>query len=178
MICGQASLNQQNMSDIKNLTNENKIHRAFEISLSLKGLFALGEIIGGIVAFFVTKEFLLRTVSVLTQEELSEDPRDLLADYLLHSAQNLSLGTQLFVASYLLSHGSIKLWLIIGLLRQKLWYYPTAIIVFGLFIIYQLYRFSFTHSVWLLLTTVIDVMVIALTWHEYKYLRWLLHRPN
>ena len=125
---------------------------------------------------FVTKDFLLKTVSVLTQEELAEDPRDLIANYLLHSAQNLSIGTQLFVALYLLGHGSIKLWLIIGLLRQKLWYYPTAILVFGLFIVYQLYRFNFTHSVWLLLITLVDVIVIALTWHEYKYLRRLLRR--
>ena len=159
------------MPESKNLAQEEKIHLAFEISLLLKALFALGQIIGGIVALFVTKDFLLKTVSVLTQEELAEDPRDLIANYLLHSAQNLSIGTQLFVALYLLGHGSIKLWLIIGLLRQKLWYYPTAILVFGLFIAYQLYRFNFTHSVWLLLITLVDVIVIALTWHEYKYLR-------
>jgi uncharacterized membrane protein len=62
------------MSPTKNLAREEKIHLAFEISLVLKGLFALGQITGGIVAFFVSKEFLLRTVSVLTQEELAEDP--------------------------------------------------------------------------------------------------------
>src|SRR6516225_126299 len=132
---------------MKNVIDESNIHLAFEISLLLKGLFALGQIIGGIVALFVTRDFLLKTVSVLTQQELAEDPHDLIANYVLNSAQNLSIGTQLFVALYLLSHGSIKLWLIIGLLRQKLWYYPTAILVFSLFIVYQLYRFSFTHSV-------------------------------
>ncbi len=66
-----------------------------------------------------------------------------------------------------------ELWLIIGLLREKLWYYPIAIIIFGLFTVYQLYRFSFTHSVWLLLITAVDVIVIGLTWHEYRYLRRL-----
>nr|WP_258171938.1 DUF2127 domain-containing protein [Burkholderia contaminans] len=44
-------------------------------------------------------------------------------------------------------------------------------IVFGLFIGYQVYRFTFTHSVWLLLVTALDIVVIALTWHEYRYLR-------
>jgi uncharacterized membrane protein len=29
----------------------------------------------------------------------------------------------------------------------------------------------YTHSVWLLLVTALDVAVIALTWHEYRYLR-------
>ncbi len=162
----------------RNVTREEKIHLAFEISLFLKGLFALGQIIGGIVALLVTKEFLLKAVTVLTQEELLEDPRDLIANFLLHSSQNLSISTQHFMALYLLTHGAIKLWLIIGLLRERLWYYPTAIIVFGLFIVYQMYRFTFTHSVWLLLITVIDAIVIALTSHEYKYLRWLLRRPK
>ena len=166
------------MSGIERLSNEKNIHLAFEISLFLKGLFALGQIIGGVAAFFVTKEFLLKIASILTQEELAEDPRDLVANFLLHLAQNLSVSTQHFMALYLLAHGSVKLWLIIGLLREKLWYYPTAIVVFGLFIGYQLYRFTFTHSMWLVLVTAIDVIVIALTWHEYKYLRSLLHRLN
>jgi len=111
---------------MERLSKEKNIHLAFEISLFLKGLFAVGQIIGGIIAFFVTKEFLLKAASILTQEELLEDPRDLLANFLLHSAQNLSISTQHFMTLYLLAHGSIKLWLIIGLLREKLWYYSTA----------------------------------------------------
>jgi uncharacterized membrane protein len=82
------------------------------------------------------------------------------------------------VALYLLIHGALKLWLVLGLLREKLWYYPTAIAVFSLFIGYQLYRFSFTHSAFLLLITAIDLVVVALTWHEYNYLRSVLHRPT
>jgi uncharacterized membrane protein len=163
---------------MERLSKEKNIHLAFEISLFLKGLFALGQIMGGIIAFFVTKEFLLKAASILTQEELLEDPRDLVANFLLRSTQNLSVSTQRFMALYLLAHGSVKLWLIVGLLREKLWYYPTAIVVFSLFIFYQLYRFTFTHSLWLVLITAIDVIVIALTWHEYKYLRSFLHRMN
>ena len=164
------------MSGTKRRFDEQKIQFAFRISLFLKGLFALGQIIGGMVAFFVSKAFLLRTVGVLTEGELTEDPHDLIANYLLHSAQRLSGGTQLFVALYLLSHGGIKLWLIIGLLREKLWYYPIAIVIFAAFIFYQLYRFSFTHSVWWLLITALDLIVIGLTWHEYRYLRHLLRQ--
>ena len=162
----------------KKLLNEKNIHLAFEISLWLKGLFALGEIIGGVVVLFVTRSVLLKTVAVLTQEELTEDPHDLIVNYLLHTAQNLSISAQVFVAFYLLSHGGIKLWLIIGLLREKLWYYPTGIVVFTLFIVYQLYRFSFTHSVWLMLITAVDLVVIALTWNEYKHLRNVLYPAN
>jgi uncharacterized membrane protein len=163
------------MSYIKKLFEEKNIHLAFDISLLFKGVLAVFEVIGGILAYFVSQQFLLQIVSAITQEELTEDPRDFIANYLVHSVQYLSISAEHFAAFYLLAHGIIKLWLIVGLLRKKLWYYPTAIIVFSLFIIYQLYRFNFTHSIWLLLITIVDIIVIWLTWHEYKYLR---HSPK
>ncbi len=141
---------------MKTLFEERNVHLFFVVSLWFKAVFALSEILGGIVAFFVTKQFLVDLVSWVFKEEFAEDPRDLLATYLLQSVQHLSLSTQHFAALYLLGHGIIKLWLITGLLRERLWYYPLALVVFGLFIVYQLYRFDFTHSFWLLFVTAVD----------------------
>ncbi len=160
-----------NMTGIKKLFDEKNVHVAFEISLMLKGAFALAEIAAGLFAYFVTREFLFNLVNIITRAELTEDSRDFVANFLLHSAQGLSVSSQLFTAFYLLSHGVVKLWLIIGLWRKKLGYYPAAIAVFSLFILYQVYRYSFTQSLWLLLITVLDVFVIALTWFEYQHLR-------
>jgi uncharacterized membrane protein len=158
--------------------SEERIHLIFEVSLFIKGTFAVFEIVGGVLAYFISQQLVLRIVTILTQGELIEDPRDMVANYLLHAAQHLSVGTRHFTALYLLSHGAIKLWLILGLLRERLWYYPTAMIVFVLFIAYQLYRFTFTHSIFLLLITALDVIVIVLTWHEYRYLRRILPRAR
>lgn len=143
-------------------------HRIFQVSLLFKGAFAAVEILAGISAYFVTQQFLFKLVERLMRQELLEDRRDLIASYLLTSVDHFSLSTRNFTAAYLLSHGVIKLWLILGLLRGKLWYYPLAIGVFGLFIVYQLYRFTLSHSLWLVMLTVVDVVVIALTWQEYR----------
>jgi len=159
------------MPDARKLLDEKQIHLIFRVSLFVKAAFAFFEIVGGILVDVVRQQFVLDIVAALTQGELAEDPRDLAANYLLHAAQHLSVSTRHFTAMYLLSHGIIKLWLIVGLLLEKLWYYPTAMVVFGLFIVYQLYRFSYTHSIFLLLITALDLVVIVLTWHEYKYLR-------
>jgi uncharacterized membrane protein len=161
------------MFGTKKLSEERNIYIAFEASLLLKGLFALFETIGGILAYFVTQEFLLNLVQTVTQQELAEDPRDLVANYLMHQAEHLSVSAQHFAALYLLSHGVIKLALIVGLLQKKQWCYPAAIVVFGLFILYQLYLYNFTHSVSLLLITAFDIVIVGLTWHEYRYLRRL-----
>lgn len=158
------------------LFSDRNLHIAFQIGLAIKGLDSLAEIAAGVGAYFVTRRMLVDLVHTIVRGELSEDPRDFLANYLLHSAQHFSISAQHFTSIYLLSHGAVKLWLVAGLLRSKLWYYPTAIAVFTAFIAYQLYRFSLTHSAWLLLLTVVDAAVIALSWHEYRYLRRVLSR--
>jgi uncharacterized membrane protein len=157
---------------------EKNLHLAFEVSLVLKAAFAVTEIVSGVGVYFVTRQFVFTLVERLTRAELLEDPRDVVANYLFEAAQHFSVSTRNFTAAYLLSHGVIKLWLISGLLRARLSYYPAAIAVFGLFIVYQLYRFSLTHSPWLILITVVDVLVIGLTYHEYGYLRRLHGLPR
>jgi uncharacterized membrane protein len=153
------------------LVSEQTIHRIFDISLWVKALFALVEIAGGIAAFFVSHALLIHLAAFVTQGELAEDPHDIVATTLLQTVQHIAPGTQHFAALYLLGHGVVKLWLISGLLREKLWYYPLALAVFAGFVGYQLYRYAATHSVWLIVITAVDLVVIALTWHEYRYLR-------
>ena len=151
--------------------NERRVHQIFEISILLKGAHALIECIGGLVLAFVSTSAITNLVNALTQEELIEDPNDFVATHLLSLAQNLTVSTQRFYAFYLLSHGVIKLLLVAGLLRKKLWAYPASLLVLGLFIVYQLYRFSYTHGVGLIVLTVFDVIVMGLIWHEYQMVR-------
>ncbi|KIG11200.1 Protein of unknown function DUF2127 [Burkholderia sp. MR1] len=156
--------------------SEEKLHLIFDVSLWFKAIFAASEIIAASVVYFVPQKYLLSFVLWVTKDEFAEDPKDLVANLLLHAVQHLSISAQKFTALYLLAHGVIKLWLIIGLLRQKLWYYPVSIVGFGFFIAYQLYRYTLTHSLMLLLLTALDIAIIALTWHEYRYLQ-KIHRP-
>lgn len=151
--------------------NERRIHQIFEISILLKGAHALIECVGGLVLAFVSTSAITSLVNGLTQDELIEDPNDFVATHLSSLAQKFSVDTQHFYAFYLLSHGIIKVFLVIGLLRNKLWAYPVSLVVLGLFIVYQLYRFSYTHGVGLIVLTVFDVIVTGLIWHEYRMVR-------
>jgi uncharacterized membrane protein len=150
---------------------ERRIHQLFEISVILKGLHAAGECVGGVALAITDNSSIRRLVAAATQAELTEDKRDFVASHLVAWAHGFSVQTQHFYAWYLLSHGIVKLALVAGLLMRKLWAYPTAIVVFGLFIAYQLYRYSETHGFGLLLITAIDVVVVLLTWHEYSLMR-------
>jgi uncharacterized membrane protein len=148
--------------------SETALDRTFRISISLKGLDGLLEIIGGIVLLFVAPATLQHWARALTAHELAEDPHDFVATHLLHSASQLSRATTLFGAIYLLSHGIAKVVLVVALLRGQLWAYPWLIALLGVFIVYQLYRLSYGFSLGLTLLTAFDVFVVWLTVLEYR----------
>jgi len=150
---------------------EHRLHQAFRLSVIFKGLHALVEIAGGWVFYAVSAPTVLHWVNFLTQEELTEDPRDFVATHLLSAAQHLTGSTQSFYAFYLVSHGLIKVALVAGLLREKLIAYPLSLAALAAFVAYQLYRYSYTQSFGLILLTIFDLVVIVLVWQEWRILR-------
>ncbi|MGG6894547.1 MULTISPECIES: DUF2127 domain-containing protein [Rhizobium] len=151
--------------------NERRIHQIFEISILLKGAHALIECIGGLILALVSTESILRLVNRIVQPELLNDPKDFVAIHLHAWVQDFSVGTKNFYAYYLLSHGLVKVLLVIGLLRGKMWAYPASLVALALFIVYQLYRFTDTHGIGLIILTVFDLFVMVLIWHEYRIVR-------
>jgi uncharacterized membrane protein len=135
----------------------------------LKGLDGVLEVIGGILLLVVSPQTIAHLARVLTAHELSEDPHDLIARYLLHTTGHLSASTTLFGAIYLLSHGLAKVVLVALVLREKLWAYPWMIALLLAFIAYQLYRITAVRfSAGLTALTVFDIALVWLTWREYQ----------
>jgi uncharacterized membrane protein len=145
------------------------LDKTFKIGLVLKGLDGILEVIGGILLLFLSPHAIEHIVRTLTAHELSEDPHDLIARYLLHTASHLTTSTTLFGAIYLLSHGVAKIVLVALVLRDKLWAYPWLIVLLLAFIAYQLYRITVVHfSVGLTALTIFDAVLVWLTWREYR----------
>lgn len=149
---------------------EKTLHELFDIGIGLKGLHAITEIIGGVFATLVSSEYLLKTVAHFTQGELAEDPNDFFTQYLLVLAHDISIDTKQFIAFYLLSHGVVNLVLVVGLFRKKMWAYHASFVVLGLFILYQLYRYFSNPSLWLVLLSLFDFVILWLVWKEYERL--------
>ena len=150
---------------------EKTIHRIFDISVALKGAHALIEIIGGVSLYLISTDRIVGWINDFSQDQLVENPHDFIATPLLKFAEGFSVEKHDFYAFYLLSHGLVKGVLVIGLLKEKLWAYPASFVVFGAFIAYQLYRYSFTQDFSLILLSIFDLFVIALAAHEYRLLR-------
>ena len=153
-----------------NDTNTKLTHRFFEVSVILKALNGVIEMLIGVSVFFITKETLTQFVAFIARVELSEDPGDLLANYLVRAVEHYTLTNQMYISIYLLTHGILKVALVYCLLKKYLWAYPTAIVVFGLFGTYQMFAYVHTPNPSLLLLTLLDVFIMAVTYFEYRNL--------
>jgi uncharacterized membrane protein len=150
---------------------EKQIHLLFEIGVVLKGVDGAVEAIAGFALLFTTTTALRNLVDWLTAGELQEDPTDFVATHLVRFFQHLSIGTKHFASIYLLTYGLVKIGLVAGLLRGKFWAYPAALIVLGLFLCYQIYRLSHTHSLGLAFVSLLDLAILALIWRDYQFLK-------
>jgi len=145
----------------------------FNVTLILKGLDGALELIGGILLLVIAPATIDHFARWLTQHELSQDPHDFLARHLLRVTGNLHK-TQLFGAIYLLTHGLTKIVVVVGLLRREHWAYYFAFVFLGGFVVYQLYRMTYAPTIGLALLTVFDLLILWLTWREYRRMRQAL----
>src|SRR3989344_3386375 len=146
---------------VEQLAKERRIYRFFEISVLLKGANAILEIAGGILAFVVSPAAVQSITAYFTNAELGQNPDDVIATQLVGWANAYATAShQEFIALYLLTLGIIKIVLVVALLRGFAWAFPTALAVFGLLALYQLYLLLWHYTLGLLVLTVFDLVVI------------------
>ncbi|MDB5225567.1 MAG: hypothetical protein JWL87_519 [Candidatus Adlerbacteria bacterium] len=156
------------------LLQEKRVTRYFRISVILKGAISLAEIAVGVLVSFVPVSFFTDALMRFAQGELVEEQGDFIATHLVSLSQQFSVESGAFIAFYLLSRGLIKLVLIIALLKNQLWAYPSSLAVLGLFVAYQAYQIAAAHSLFIVALTVFDLVVMWFIWKEYLIVR--LHR--
>ena len=144
------------------------LDRLFEIGIILKGLDGILEASGGLLLLAVTPATINTLAARLTQHELSEDPRDVIANHLLGFTHGLTGSAVTFAAVYLLLHGITKIALVAALLRNQMWAYPWMIGFLLIFIGYQLYRIVLSPTFSLSVLTIFDAFIVWLTWREWR----------
>ena len=145
-----------------------RVRLFFRIGVMSKGLVSLLEITGGLLAYFVPVSVVTEAITYVAQGELFDDPNSFIATHIASLAHQFSYTSGTFIAIYLLSRGFIKLFLVISLLRDKIWAYPSALAVLSVFVSYQLYEIWKTGSVPLIALTVFDLLVMWFIWREYR----------
>lgn len=148
-------------------TGDKLLDRTFFVSLIVKVLDGVVELIGGVLLLVVTPDQIRAAVAAITRGEFAEDPHDLLANLLVRYAGELNVSATLFGAVYFLAHGLVKVLLAGAVLRDKIWAYPWLIAFLVAFIGWQGYELVVHFTVGLLLLTLFDAFIVYLTAREY-----------
>ncbi len=151
----------------------------FVASLIVKGIDGLVELVGGLALLIFNQPQIMHGVIRLTSHELLQDPHDFVANLLIKTAASFTDGVRIFAAIYLLTHAVVKLVSVVGIITNRLWAYPFALVTIGLMTLYQIYQVVFVHaSAFMVLLTIFDIFILWLIWYEYRHRRRKLARHS
>jgi len=144
------------------------LDKTYEIGLVVKGIDGTFELAGGLLLLLIPRGAVGRIIKGLTQNQLDKNPHDFVATHILHFGQSLMHGRNWFAIIFLLTHGLLKIALVISLLRNKLWAYPWALVVLTLFLLYQIYAFIIKPGFGMGFLSILDALIIWLVWREWR----------
>ncbi|MBF9029636.1 DUF2127 domain-containing protein [Rhodobacterales bacterium HKCCE3408] len=143
-------------------------HRVF--ILTLAGKASLGTVQLAIAAA-IYLGFADRLPSIarrVFRAELAADPTDFLANHVMSLVRLVSSADLGFYTAYFLVHGLSHVAIAGALLAGAGWAYPAGIIALGAFVVYQVIEWWHVGGVTLIVLTLIDLAVIAMSWSEWQ----------
>lgn len=150
------------------LLPERDYHELFRIGILVKAADGFIEACAGVFLYFAGYTTINRIFFPVFHEEIAESPRDAFWQLFINEWHSISLSGNTFWGSLFFTHGIIKLALAIALLKNYLWAYPAAVVVFTVFVGYETYSLTNHPSLFLWCITIFDAFVIGLILHEYR----------
>lgn len=147
------------------------LHDLFEASLVLKGALAMVEALAGLVLWLLPHDGVPRLVHWLAEIQLVHHRVETMAAWAEARAAEFSISSQHFYALYLLSHGGLKIGLVLALARGYRWAYPAAMVLLAAFIAYQMHHWAETRAPVLLFLSGFDAVMIWLVLQEWIAVR-------
>jgi uncharacterized membrane protein len=147
------------------------LDKAYEIGIIIKGIDGVLELIGGVLVLTISPQTFTGITQFLTQDALQENPHNFIATHIAKLGHHLASGHNFFAAAFLLTHGLVKVVLVACLLLNKLWAYPWALVILGLFMVYQAYLLITGPTFGMAFLTVLDAVIIWLIYREWQQVR-------
>jgi uncharacterized membrane protein len=147
------------------------LDKSYEIGLGIKAIDGIFELVGGILVLSLSATTINSLTRFLTENALQSDPHNYIATHIAKAGAHLASGHNIFAAVFLLTHGLVKIVLVICLLLNKLWAYPWALVILSLFLAYQIYQLITSPTVSMALLSILDGIIIWLVWREWHKVR-------
>lgn len=141
----------------------------YDIGIAIKGFDGAVELIAGIL-LWIAPGLLHSTLQALLGEARESHFRmmQFIADNIARIDADLTRGSIVVVIVFLLTHGAVKVGLVVALFKKWHWAYPWALGVLGAFLVYQVYVFVKHPTVAMALFSLLDAVIIWLVYKEYR----------
>jgi uncharacterized membrane protein len=144
------------------------LDKTYEIGLVVKFIDGLFELIGGILVLSLSANTIHGVTRFLTENALQSDPHNFIATHIQKAGEHLAAGHNLFAAAFLLTHGIVKIGLVVLLFLNRTWVYPWALGLLGLFLIYQFYQLFTAPTFGMGFLTALDIIILWLINREWQ----------
>jgi uncharacterized membrane protein len=147
------------------------LDKTYEVGLAIKFIDGVFELAGGILVLALSASTIHGITRFLTESALQSDPHNFIATHIQKAGNHLASGHNIFAAAFLLTHGLVKVVLVVCLLLNKLWAYPWALAILGLFLAYQFYQLVTAPTFGMAFLTILDIFIIWLINREWQKVR-------
>lgn len=145
------------MLTMEEIQKDTLFHKAFFATVIVNGCIAIADMAAGL--------FFLFHRQITTFLYFSNYP---FSSILQRIVVSISSQNQIMGMVYFFSHGIVKLILVWGLLTNRLWAYPLAIVLLSGFSLYQMYDIYRHFSWFTILLLVVNVITIFFISREYR----------
>jgi uncharacterized membrane protein len=143
----------------------------FKLGMYWRIIYAIFKFVFGIILLkFINSNFTDLFYHVMGHE-IIEDKNDIFIRAIKSIFDNHTFYVTYFVAIYFIFWGAVDAFLSFNLLKLNLWSYPVSLTLITVFTLYEIYRFTYTHSLILLSIIFIDIFLIWIIFKEYKKLK-------
>lgn len=106
-------------------------------------------------------------IQKIMEHELTDAPTDVIVSAFGQAFNHQPVYITYFLAFYFIFWGVVDIVLSVSLLRDRLWSFNVSYLLIGVFVVYEVLRFTRTHSSVLLAVIVIDIVVLWLIRREH-----------
>jgi uncharacterized membrane protein len=142
--------------------------RLFRYTMWWKICYGALRLAFGVAMLRLVGQPLLDALAVIMSHELESGPNDILFSLMSRVLMHHDFYVTYFLAGHFIFWGIIDIVLSVNLLKDKLWAFPVTIYLIIGFMVYEVFRFSHTHSLVLLGVMLLDAFVLYVTIKEYR----------
>jgi len=143
----------------------------FQFSMLWRIFYGILKILSGFILFRIVTLEPFSPLFRIGKHSFFFHPDNFIIEFINSYIHRLSISTAIFISFYLIFWGFVDAFLSYFILKKQIWAYPFSLVLIFLFTVYEIYRFSYTHSPVLFIVIIVDIIILLVIKKEYDILK-------